>query len=161
MDERDQKVTEFKQRAVAYFEYLNQGEQWQPKEGKPVRITAMGPRWRRNAAAFLLRRADWAHLHAWGMVFAASGVLAPDPLSHAADALDGEIEATTAHIHDDPAAFLATTPLYRALMHGLDVDEPSQSAEPPVRHLSECALNDESLAHLGCTCRDDSPEWTT
>lgn len=39
-------------------DYLDQGEVWIPKDGRPIAIEDMTPEWRRNAARWLIRRAE-------------------------------------------------------------------------------------------------------
>jgi hypothetical protein len=130
-------AAEIVKRGKFWLRYLNQAEYWIPK-GKPaIRIAEMDEQWRRNAAAWLLRRAsivascytvaELSMLHAPMLVVVAeidgkpvewldpNATLAPSEGSMAADMLDRE----RARRAERPEEWLKATPLFRALLEGL------------------------------------------
>lgn len=133
-------LDEMKGKAVAYYCYLNQGEQWKPKDRPWLPIADMDASWRGNAARWMKRRAAAFELYySIGELAALSeptmravvgevdGVPVEDgPLfSHldlmgdcATDAFDREVSGRSTN----PAGWIRTTPLYRALVSGLPGD---------------------------------------
>jgi hypothetical protein len=123
--------------AMFWHAYLLQGTYWVPRDRVPVEVSGMDAGYRRNAAAWLLRRAPLAEMYytAREMDLLSRPVPVtigevdgraveridpgvthlPSEGSMAADALDDELERRSA----DPGAWLKTTPLYRALTAGL------------------------------------------
>ncbi len=134
---------DLERRARFWFMYLRQSTKWKPRASKAVSISEMDDSWRYNAARWLLRRAQLAEmLYTFGelrvlgeplpvVIGEADGepieVLdleaslfsnrLPSEGSMAADAFDDEIDQRT----QDPEVWLKTTPLYQALVQGLDV----------------------------------------
>jgi hypothetical protein len=122
--------------------YLSQGEVWFPKDRPKLRVQDMDLGHRRNAANWLVRRAaSWEHAYTVGeliwLVSGCGGVWhevtsdgAGNPVAGpvvsmmpsgdmACDAFEREQEGRAA----DPAAWIQTTALYRALVAGAGDDE--------------------------------------
>lgn len=116
-----------------WFTYLNQGEVWVPNGRPPLPIAEMDIRWRRNAAAWLQRRAEgliWSYTmgelaqmsaKSFRAVIAEVGGVAVECGScsmfdlmgeHAADAFEHEQDAR----FKDPVDWLRGTELFRALV---------------------------------------------
>ncbi len=130
-------MDEMQGKAVAYYRYLSQGEQWKPRDRPWLPIADMDASWRGNAARWMERRAAaFEFYYSVGEMFALSVptmrevvgeidgevVTAGPPFSHldlmgehATDAF----EAERGQRSDDPVAWIRTTPLYRALVAGL------------------------------------------
>lgn len=137
---RPVEISEFELRARRTYGYLNQGKVWVPKDRPALPIADMDGRWRANAARWMERRAAaFERLYTFGEIFMLSrptmreviteiGGVAYEagPLfshldlmgEHAQDAFDAEQEHRTA----DPAAWIRSTPLYRAIVAGLPAE---------------------------------------
>ena len=124
-------------RAKFIYVYLSQGEIWFPNGVPKIRIQDMDLRWRRNAANWLIRRAaSWSFLYTVGEVsylmsgcnglwrevvtdgngnpVAGPAVSMMPSGDMACDAYESEQMAR----QTDPAAWIQTTALYRALVAG-------------------------------------------
>ena len=93
------------------YDYLNQGTWWRPKDRPPIAIADMDERWRTNAARWLERHAErFELLYSLGEL--------THPLLGAAQmsdlAADGWDEAMEWRA-DDPAGWMRSTTLYRAV----------------------------------------------
>lgn len=93
---------------------MNQGEWWRQKSGEWIRIADMASSHRRNTAAMLLRNAAAYELR-YGLV-----ELGIDTLHEAPDSVISEIERKQEIRMRDPEKWMRSTPLYRALVNGLD-----------------------------------------
>lgn len=100
-------------RNLGYYRYLNQGETWLPKDKPSIPIADMDPAWRANAAAWLERRAEtFALYYMLGEIeLAATGQISEAAMECWAEALEERDR--------DLAAWMRSTPLYRALAAGL------------------------------------------
>jgi hypothetical protein len=118
------KTKDIKRRAQIWAAYVKQSKTWVPKDSGPIEITDMDPRWRANAARWLLRRAatvefyySYAELHhltavtVEGASFYVHAPL-PEDVEHA---LFQELDERAS----DPEAWLKTMPLYQALIKDL------------------------------------------
>lgn len=106
-------LSKFHGEARAWTRYLGQGTTWIPASGQPVAIRDMDPSWRLNAARWLLRRAGVLALREnYAILRMLDGAQVPD-----------DVDASAFEEFDrrmgDPAAWLRTTPLYRALVADL------------------------------------------
>jgi hypothetical protein len=95
-------------------ERFRQSEWWKPKDTGWIRIADMEPSHRANTARYLLRRAA-AYADAIGFAELSWFQSAPEELVDSWLAEDGRRM-------DDPAGWIRSTPLYRALVAGLAVD---------------------------------------
>ena len=116
------------------FRYLEQGEVWLPKDRVPVAIPEMGEAWRQNAARWLERKAAWFE---WHYSFGEISVLSNPTFREVVGCVDG-VPATSGRTFSfldlmgddtadafnewsdermrDPASWIKSTPLYRALV---------------------------------------------
>jgi hypothetical protein len=131
-----------KDQAKFIHAYLSQGEVWFPKDRPKIRIKDMDLDHRRNAANWLVRRAaSWSFMYTVGevsylmsgcnglwreVVSDGDGNPVPGPAvsmmpsgDMACDAYESEQMARQI----DPAAWIQTTALYRALVAGAGDDE--------------------------------------
>lgn len=117
--------TDLHRQARAWYRHLRQHSTWIPANGQALPITAMDNSWRRNAANWLLKRADalaamysYAELH-----------LDSEPIGRDIDGdpvfmrMPHEVESGLFDEHRariaDASSWLKTMPLYRALIRGL------------------------------------------
>jgi len=128
-------------RGQFWHAYLHQTEFWIPKDRPPVKIVEMHGQWRKNAAAFMLRRVhviepyySAAELYMMSQPVPyvtgerADGTLVehtdptithlPTEGSMAADVYDQELH----HRSEHPEEWLKSTPLYKALLEGIESD---------------------------------------
>jgi hypothetical protein len=135
-------VTELKQEAVAWYKYLDQGECWIDAQKVQHSIESMTDRYRRNAVDHLLRISPGAvELYNYGEIIwifepvkvkIVIGTVGGEPVTRtetiairapcgdaACDAVDEILDVEQARRRKDPVEWMKTTPLYRALMHGL------------------------------------------
>lgn len=131
---------ELDRRSRAMYAYLSQGETWFPNAKPAIAIADMDPAWRRNAAAFLVRKArNYLLQYDFGEVFFICGGVArevigeddgkpvfgrlvslgPSPDSLAERLFEQGLEEAQAERSADPEAWIKTTPLYKALVAGL------------------------------------------
>lgn len=99
-----------------WYRYFTQGEQWWPNGKPPVRIADMDQTWRYNAAGWLVRQSPrlarlfregcWAEEY-WVDLYVTAEM--------ANESLHGDLREQAAAAGADPAAWVVTTPLYRAL----------------------------------------------
>lgn len=101
-----------KEIARTWAAYVKQGETWVPKDRDPIKISDMDPRWRANAARWLLRQAGVVEFYYTAVELSR---LRADMSDHVADALTQETDRRA----DDPQAWLKTMPLYQALVKDL------------------------------------------
>jgi hypothetical protein len=160
-------------KGMSWFEYLTQGEQWQPN-GKPaVAIADMDKAWRYNAARYLERHAaviGQRYSLAQTMWFAAVTAWPLGPSENAADSIEHDIDREEAEIARDPVAWIRTTKLHRALVTGLPTKKRKVAAlAERARHWSACPARSgdggcrcEALqqSEAGRTSDDTAPEWT-
>lgn len=93
-----------------------QGAWWRTKEGEWLRITEMSERHRRHSAAMLLRKAaGYAEMMAWGDLAMMTGIFGEAP-EEVVDDVFREMDARDR----DPEAWVRGTPLYRALLDGIE-----------------------------------------
>jgi hypothetical protein len=90
---------------------IDQAETWTDINGIEHRLADMEPRYCRNVAAFLMRRADEIAFR-YGLMLAR--VPLPDMDTVAFDIVDADIGRET-ELFVDPAAWLADKPLLKAL----------------------------------------------
>lgn len=137
-----------------WYRYFHQGRYWVPHGKPPVEISTMDPEWRLNCTRYLVRRAD---RYARAYVDGCHGWLLVQQLGGADDGTMGPIEDELDHRASaagaDPAAWIVTTELYKALAYGL----PAKGAG--LRHLAERAQHWDGCkrrqARRGeCTCTD-------
>lgn len=165
-----------------WYALISQAEYWLPDRRPQIRVADMDGRWRYNTARWLLRRAATIEL------YCSIGEMVH--LSTPVPEVIGEDERGPVEVHRgatlmpagemtqlaferewdvraaDPAAWLRRTPLFLALVAGLD-DAPTADSEPrispgfgePRNHLSECPWAG-GRRDIDCACRDTSPEWT-
>jgi hypothetical protein len=110
------------------YAYFNQGTTWQPKGRPCLPITEMNPAWRRNAAWWLERNAEMFEIYyslgeierlaapAYRDMVRGRAVSEFDLMSEST--MDG-LTAASDERSADPAVWIRTTPLYRALVDGL------------------------------------------
>lgn len=155
-------VDEIIRKAKASFAYLNQGEVWIPRDGKPRRIADMDPPWRHNASQWLLRRAavlefrySLGEIDYW---FTPRVPAIVDPLGQPHEELvslaptgdmaladfDAELERESDRRADDPEGWLKATALYQALVADLP-----EGVERLAKHWSTCEVRTGGE----CTCR--------
>jgi hypothetical protein len=95
---------------------FQQGVWWRTKEGEWLRIAEMGERHRRHTAAMLLRKAaGYVGMMAWSDLAGLTGPFG--------DAPEEVVDATfheQAIREQDPEAWVRGTPLYRALLDGIE-----------------------------------------
>lgn len=156
---------------MQWFDYLNQGQKWQPN-GKPmVAIADMDPEWRFNAARFLERRAK--HIgglyslgqHIWFATVCASPL---GPSESSADGITREIRHEDAEIGRDPVAWIRTTKLHKALTAGLPECSLQLTAlAERARHWAACPARSgdgdcrcEELRANDKRSAERTPEWT-
>lgn len=141
----------FKQRGRHFLALLNQGKTWIPKGAAPVRVADMEPRWRFNAARFLLRHAGSIAMHYnFGEV---EWLTAKDVIEvHVGEVLESAQEERAGH----PVEWMRSTPLYKALVQGLE-SEPDPDSEP----LISPALRDDALAFAHGDPIADADVWGT
>lgn len=103
----------------AWFEYLNQGDEWSDVSSLRHRIPDMSERYRINAANWLLRRSKMiAMYYGFGeLMYVFHGSIPPGEL--AGDAIEAAMEREQDIRDADPHAWLQTTPLYKALTAGI------------------------------------------
>lgn len=138
-----------------WYRYFHQGRHWVPNGRPPVEISSMGAEWRLNCTRYLVReaarysRAYADGCHGWGLVTQLGGADdgAMGPILDDLDRLASEATA-------DPAGWIVTTELYRALACGL----PAKGAG--LRHLAERAQHwdgckrRQSRKGGECTCKE-------
>lgn len=131
-------LSEFEQRTIATYAYLNQAEWWHPRPPRPpVRIAEMNAGWRSNAARWFEGRARYLAFHYnFGEVFSlarpggyrvvlgeADGrVVLGGRLSNfdlMPDCVMDDLDRWQAEREADAVAWLRETSLYRALVSGL------------------------------------------
>jgi hypothetical protein len=182
------------EQSAAAYDYLRQDQLWLPNGRPAVRIADMDREWRYNASRWLERRAEYFEArYTFGEILALStrgmravvgevggvAVEAGPWLSHfdlMGDHARDAFEAAQDERRREPAAWIRTTPLYRALVAGLPTKRKTLArlAERAAHwshcrirrgigeiectcHLSECAIRN-GHPELGCTCRDNSPD---
>jgi hypothetical protein len=158
---------------MSWFEYLTQGEKWQPN-GKPaVAIADMDPEWRYNTARYLERHAaviGQRYSLAQTMWFAAITSSPLGPGENAADSIEHDIDREEAEIARDPVAWIRTTKLHRALVAGLPTKKRKVTAlAERAKHWStcpartgrgDCRCEEIQQADAGRAGDDTAPEWT-
>jgi hypothetical protein len=154
-------ISAFEEQALTTYAYLNQGDMWIPKTGHPMRIADMDPEWRYNASRWLEKRAEhFALQYGFGEILAAAPLL--DQMSeHSQDAFD----AMQGQRERDPASWIRTTALYRALVDVLPTKRKKLAKlADRARHWPTCPARTGSgeclceLIRLAEECL--TPEWT-
>lgn len=180
-------VTGVDDRYLGTYVYLDQSKTWYPNGRPPVAIADMGAEWRHNAARWLERRAAWfAMAYSYGEILWLSRPTMREVIAH--DSERGDIfgrsfspldlmSETVADMFDaeddrrarDPLAWLKTTPLYRALIDGVPIDDPALAAR--ARHYAGCPQREQTGADCDCVrlaaavaheaeITNGTPEWT-
>ena len=109
--------------------YLDQGAVWIPKEGDPIDVESMSIEWRRNAAKWLVRRADILRVECRIASFRRE--------LHDTDEYDADFrrEGTEDLVNllrgiSKPDEWIKDTELYRSLVAGLPVMHIEVGPEP-------------------------------
>lgn len=134
---------EIYRRACGWYRCLNQRDYWLPDGKPPVQIAGMDAAWRHNAAAYLVRNAPgYAMQYSFGQVLS---VRPPREDTMAADVYGRGLQLEQAERFADPAAWIKTLPVYKALVEGL----PENVAELAT-HWSTCPVRAGQPGE--CTC---------